>query len=349
MALQPAWEDIQSLLNPNPFDINTGYKAYEKPVVHLSTFLENQNCIYCPADSEQSPMARTEVPQTNLDTALRALKKPKRRQVIGQQNIGQFWTNLIGAIKKREADFLIYQSEPANQERKIREVADEFFRRNPDVLRELADFWDSILEKAGLEFDYENASVPIQLSDNLKAYIRLRHSKDRVNYAELSAGIRNFIFKLGHIFTIFRGKTENRGIILVDEPENSLYPDFLFDLVGHYERAAPGAQLFMATHSPIIAAQFRPEERFILQFNDTGGVTVRRGVTPEGDDPNDVLLRDFAVRTLYGKVGLEKWKRFHELDRLIQSEEDSTKRRALMKEYMDLGKAYNFAPDEIPL
>jgi len=26
-------------------------------------------------------------------------------------------------------------------------------------------------------------------------------------------------------------------------------------------------------------------------------VSVRNGVTPEGDDPNDVLMRDFAVRS----------------------------------------------------
>jgi hypothetical protein len=76
-----------------------------------------------------------------------------------------------------------------------------------------------------------------------------------------------------------------------------------FSICWHYERTAPGAQMFFATHSPIVAAQFKPEERFILEFDPDRGVVVRRGVTPEGDDPNDVLLKDFAVRTLYGEKG----------------------------------------------
>ncbi|WP_367875114.1 AAA family ATPase [Luteolibacter sp. Populi] len=307
-------------------------------------------CLYCPADSEQGffPEQLRDVPSTNLDAALKWDTDHGVRRVVGQGTVYLFWLELMATIKDREAKLIAYQKIESNRERTIREVEEEFLEGNPDILKELADFWDVILGKAGLEFDYKNASVPIQLTDNLKAYIRLKRSEERIPYVDLSTGLRNFILKLGHIFTMFRGKPENGGVLLIDEPENSLYPDFLFDLVGHYERAAPGAQIFMATHSPIIAAQFRPEERFILEFDENGGVTVRNGVTPEGDDPNDVLMRDFAVRTLYGPKGLEKWKRFRELDRVIQEETDPATRRVLLKEYMDLGKAYNFSPDEVP-
>jgi hypothetical protein len=138
-------------------------------------------------------------------------------------------------------------------------------------------------------------------------------------------------------------------VVIIDEPENSLYPDFLFDLMAYYERTAPGAQMFFATHSPIVAAQFKPEERFILEFDAERGVVVRRGVTPEGDDPNDVLLKDFAVRTLYGEKGLNSWKRFSELNRLIASASEPATRKALLKEYLEIGKAYNFDPhNELP-
>lgn len=303
--------------------------------------------IQCASDSELAPgtLGITDVPRTNLNAALKLLRSPVTRLSVGQASTAAFWTHLIATIKDREARLLEYTRLPQNQERTIREVEEEFLRDNPDILKELADFWNVLLEKAHLEFDHESAAAPIQLTDNLKAYIRLKTEKQRIPYAELSTGIRNFIFKLGHIFSIFRGKLENQGIILVDEPENSLHPDFLYDLVAHYQQAAPGAQLFMATHNPIIAAQFRPEERFILEFDDAGGVTVRRGVSPEGDDPNDLLLRDFAVRTLYGSAGLEKWRRFRELDRLIQQEADPATRRALMTEYLEIGRHYNFSPE----
>jgi hypothetical protein len=104
--------------------------------------------------------------------------------------------------------------------------------------------------------------------------------------------------------------------------------------------------MFFATHSPIVAAQFKPEERFILEFDPDLGIKVRRGVTPEGDDPNDVLLKDFAVRTLYGAKGVESWKRFRELDLSIQTETDPQKRKAMLKEYLELGRTYNFDPQD---
>jgi len=169
-----------------------------------------------------------------------------------------------------------------------------------------------------------------------------------IPYAELSTGIRSFLFRLGHLLTIFRFHPGKGGIVLIDEPENSLHPDFLFELLSHYKRAAPGAQMFFATHSPIVAAQFKPEERFILEFDADSGVVVRRGVTPEGDDPNDVLLRDFAVRTLYGPKGLENWKRFRKLDQSIQQATDPKIRKEMLHEYLELGRTYNFGPhDEV--
>lgn len=311
-----------------------------------TVFLRNSVTAYCPPDSELAPGSSTitDLPSANLDSALTLLKKPPTKFLVGQDKVADFWKLLIALIKDREARLIEYNRRPENQHRTINEVETEFLAQNPDILKELAVFWVPILLKAGLKFDYEKASQPIQLTDNLKAYIYLAAENAILPYAELSTGIRSFLFRLGHLFTIFRYHSGKGGIVLIDEPENSLYPDFLFDLLGHYERTAPGAQLFFATHSPIVAAQFKPEERFILEFDPDLGVKVRRGVTPEGDDPNDVLLKDFAVRTLYGEKGLASWNRFRELSRLIESESDAKTRKALLKEYLELGRTYNFDP-----
>lgn len=302
--------------------------------------------VYCPPDSELAPKSSLirDVPKSSLNAALTLLKKPPSKFIVGQDRVSEFWKLLIALIKDREARLLEYNRLPENQSRTIGEVEKEFLAKNPDILRELTTFWEPILYKAGLEFDYEKASQPVQLTDNLKAYIRLAAENSVLPYAELSTGIRHFLFRLGHLFTIFRYHLGRGGVVLVDEPENSLYPDFLFDLVSYYEKSAPSAQIFFATHSPIVAAQFKPEERFILDFDPERGVVVRRGVTPEGDDPNDVLIKDFAVRTLYGEKGLASWKRFHELNALIGRETDMGTRKSLLKEYLELGRAYNFDP-----
>lgn len=52
--------------------------------------------------------------------------------------------------------------------------------------------------------------------------------------------------------------------------------------------------------TPIVAAQFRPEERVILDFDQAYHVRAKRGVSPVGDDPNDVLEKDFEVRSIDG-------------------------------------------------
>jgi hypothetical protein len=322
----------------------------EKPKQWTTTVRDTVTA-YCPPDSELSPNSSkiNDVPAATLNAALAFLKKPPTKFLVGQDKVEDFWKLLIALIKDREARLLNYNRLPGNQHRTIIEVEREFLAQNPDILTELAGFWEPILSKAGLRFDYEKASQPVQLTDNLRAYIQLADENAILPYAELSTGIRSFLFRLGHLFTIFRYHHEIGGIVLIDEPENSLYPDFLFDLLAHYEKTAPGAQMFFATHSPIVAAQFKPEERFILEFDQDRGVVIRRGVTPEGDDPNDVLLKDFAVRTLYGERGLASWNRFRELSRIIESESDPKKRKDMLKEYLELGRAYNFDPhNELP-
>jgi len=332
-------DNLEDPLELQQFGSNDDQKSW------ISNF-QSSVTVYCPPDSELSPGSSQiqDVPRVSLNDALMFLKSPPTKYWVGQDKVADFWKLLIVLIKDRESRLIEYNRLPENQNRTIREVEKEFLAQNPDILKELADFWEPILFKAGLRFDYEKASQPVQLTDNLKAYIRLTAENAVLPYAELSTGIRSFLFRLGHLFTIFRYHNDKGGIVLIDEPENSLYPDFLFDLLAHYDRAAPGSQLFFATHSPIVAAQFKPEERFILEFDPDRGVVVRRGITPEGDDPNDVLLKDFAVRTLYGEKGLASWNRFRELSRIIETESDPKKRKEMLKEYLELGRTYNFDP-----
>lgn len=261
---------------------------------------------------------------------------------ISPDTLKSFWQLLIYQIKKRENDFRDFQNKEENLDKTIRQVRDEFDAIQPKILAKIAVLWDKILGKAGLEFDVEGASNPIQLNDNLLAYIRLKSTKERIPYNQLSTGIRNFIFRLGHIFTLYFGRDIQRGFLLLDEPENSLHPDFLYDLIDIYTGIIQNTQFITATHSPIIAAQFEPYERFVLEFNEEGYVTVRRGTTPAGDDPNDILKNDFQVRSLLGSKGVEKWERYLELKSLIENESDKSKKMTFLEEFMAIGNAYNF-------
>ncbi len=56
-------------------------------------------------------------------------------------------------------------------------------------------------------------------------------------------------------------------ILLIDEPEKSLYPDIQSKIINFYTSLTTDCQFFYATHSPIIASSFDPWEIVELKFD----------------------------------------------------------------------------------
>jgi len=301
--------------------------------------------IHVPADRSLL-LQKGDLPVTTLDEALKLFQNFPVYHFISMENAGEFWKLLIYLVKKRESDYLDHLKKPENKKKTIEEVEAEFKENHPEILQEIGNLWNRILDKPGLKFDIEEAEIPVQLNENLQAYVKVKSSGQALPYNSLSSGIRNYIFKLGHIKTLYFQRQIERGFLLVDEPENSLYPDLLYDLIEQYLSIIQNTQFFVATHNPIIAAQFEPYERIHLDFDEQGFVTATPGVTPIGDDPNDLLIKDFHVRSIYGKQGLQKWERFLELQRLIHSTSDINRQQELITEYLEIGNAYNFDPSK---
>jgi predicted ATP-binding protein involved in virulence len=300
------------------------------------------------ASPDGSSQLRQELPQTTLNQALPFFDRMPAYHHVSYENVAGFWNVLIYQIKRRESEKLAFWEAPETQQREVAEARRLFDETHPEILTELAKQWNLILERAGLEFDLENAKIPVQLNENLLAYIRSRHTPDQpIPYNQLSTGIRNLIFRLGHIYSLYFNRQIDRGFLLIDEPELSLFPDLLYDIIDRYLAIIQNTQMFVATHSPIIAGQFEPYERIILEFDDRGFVSPHIGISPAGDDPNDLLVNDFGVRSLYGHKGIEQWNRFLELRQLIHDATDAAQKKAWLDEYMRIGNAYNFAPDEI--
>ncbi len=328
-------------LNSNLFKKNNDKNAlkYFQSIHNYPNLL----CIYSPPESDSNKKARFQkAPPTTVNDALQLFKSFPFHHTVSNDTVSEFWKNLIYHIKKRENDFRDFENKPENQNKTVKEVRKEFNKKNPEILHELAGLWNRILEKAFLEFDYENAKNPVQLNDNLEAYIKLKNNGQYIDYNMLSTGIRNYLFRLGHIFSLyFNTKVEN-GFLLIDEPENSLFPDFLYDLIDIYQSVIHNTQFFVATQNPIISAQFDPAERIILEFDKDGSVYAARGNSPEGDDPNDILKNDFGVRNILGSKGLEMWDRFVELKKKIRNAKDQNEKMNLIEEFSKIGKDYNF-------
>ncbi|HBF88398.1 MAG TPA: hypothetical protein DDX39_07110 [Bacteroidales bacterium] len=288
------------------------------------------------------------IPNTTLNEALKLFNDFPYYHEISNNTVNEFWKLLIFLVKLRENDRNIFENLSQNINKTKRQLIEEFDEKNPQILKKISIIWDKILSKSDLEFDYKNAQNPIQLSENLKAYIKLKSTGETIQYNQLSTGIRNFIFRLGHIYSLYFNREIKNGFLLVDEPENSLYPDFLFDLVETYlevikdKNGENNTQFFVATHNPIIAAQFAPYERIILDWNNDGTVSARKGTAPIGDDPNDILTSDFELKNLMGKEGLKMWEKYVDLKKQLHRAKNKDEKDNLIAEISRIGSLYNF-------
>lgn len=316
-------------------------------IINFMNRMENELLIFSTSESESNPLLKTgPFPNVKSSESEKYFSIRPHEYQISFDRINEFWSLLIYILRQRESDRNDFENLPENLDKTKAELIKEFDQKHPDFLPILAKLWDEILEGPGLYMDYKNAKAPVHSSDNLTIRIKLKENNSTLPISKLSTGIRNLIFRLGYFAAIFHVERGKEATVLIDEPENDLFPDLQYKLVDLYQQASENAQLFFATHSPIIAAQFDPAERFILDFDENGYVTARRGKAAEGDDPNDLLIQDFEVESVMGKKGKEMWERFVELKVKISQESDKSKRNKLLKEYFEIGEAYNFMVNE---
>ncbi|CAL2085906.1 conserved hypothetical protein [Tenacibaculum dicentrarchi] len=216
-----------------------------------------------------------------------------------------------------------------NDQKKLSIEFSKWQKENPNKLMEFADKFNPLLEKLNLEVDLVNTeySIPI-INKRNEEIIPIQHT---------STGTKGLLLSF---LPLFKLNTKD-AIILMDEPERSLYPDMQMSLMENYQNLAPDAQFIVATHSPFIAASFEPEERFILYFDTDGKVAVKRGSSPIGDDPNDMLKNDFGIN-YYNKHGQNAYKKYLNLKQAIPKEKDTEKKKKMLFEFMKLGDTYNF-------
>ena len=214
---------------------------------------------------------------------------------------------------------------------RFKDEMDNWLEKNPNPRADLAEKCiNPLLRKLHLELDKSVSIAPV--------VIKLISENHDVPSEFLSTGTKQLILSSLPIYKL--GSPE--CIICIDEPERSLFPDIQMELIPYYVQMQPTAQFVVATHSPVIAASFKPEERFILYFDKTGDVRIKRGYAPEGDDPNDILKEDFELTHLMNEFGIRMYERYRELKQKALNEKDPIHKTELIKEAVALGDKYNF-------
>lgn len=246
-----------------------------------------------------------------------------------------YWLAIILDILKYRKSFSQKMSELINRgliadTNRLKKEYDKWEKENPNPLKKLAKELNPLLAKLNLQVDYINTeySIPIK-----------RISEDEtIPLKDISTGTKGLLLSFLPLY-YFR---EKASMILIDEPERSLYPDMQIDLMDNYRNIAPNSQFIIATHSPFIAAAFEPDERFILYFDEEGNVKVRRGSSPIGDDPNDILHNDFGLETLLNKTGQQIYDDYLKKKQEVLFEENPAKKEALQNEIEKIGDKYDF-------
>ncbi|MCX6582747.1 MAG: AAA family ATPase [Candidatus Aminicenantes bacterium] len=204
---------------------------------------------------------------------LTALRELELKQIIdfNFEDIGRVWLYILKDIKDHLAQELVFTKQIAEVasrtsfqveevEKKTKEYK-EWMAANPSPLKILAEkCLDPLLYNIGLK---TKTDIDKNTILNL-GFIELQ----TLFGAELphgfwSTGTRQLVQTM---IPLFQLKPKN-AIILMDEPERSLYPDIQRSIINAYVKLAPKCQFFFATHSPIIASAFEPWEIVELKFD----------------------------------------------------------------------------------
>lgn len=247
----------------------------------------------------------------------------------------EMWLFLLQEILRYRKNFTQKMSDfvhkkPITDISTIQLEFDKWQKENPNKIEEFAKEFNPLLEKLNLEVDLVNTEYSIPIKN--------KKTEEIIPIQNTSTGTKGLLLSF---LPLFKLDTKD-SIILIDEPERSLYPDMQMDLMDHYQRLAPDAQFIVATHSPFIAASFEAEERFILYFDEEGKVAVRRGTSPIGDDPNDMLKNDFKLESLMNNKGVEAFEKYRDLKKRIASKNSEVEKDKLLEEILSLANAYKF-------
>ena len=127
------------------------------------------------------------------------------------------------------------------------------------------------------------------------------HCGIAVPLAALSDGYRAYIGWISDLlYNISLGAPEGtrlrdaRGVVLVDEIDLHLHPEWQREVVPTIARALPNLQFVLTTHSPIVAGTLSAQNIFTLEMDGAGASTIRQLEEPiQGLSADQILLSPY--------------------------------------------------------
>jgi len=182
------------------------------------------------------------------------------------------------------------RSNPSYFEQSIKDIQ-KWEEENENILEKIADDVNRIINKFNLE---------LKINEDTNSYeellIKDLSNENIINYEDVSTGTKNLVSTLIPLHI----HNPKDSIILIDEPENSFYPDIQRKLTDLYMNVGENNQLIMATHSPLLASSFEPWEVVELKFDENNQIYRELYRPKEKDDHVDNYTLDPRMLTWTG-------------------------------------------------
>ena len=138
---------------------------------------------------------------------------------------------------------------------------------------------------------------------------------------ELSAGEKQIFFRGGSLLE----NIENDTIVLIDEPEISLHPEWQQRILEFYKNINPNNQYIFSTHSPHIVSCCKREELIVLHKENDGKIIVNKNTENPYALPTDLLLLSIfnlnTIRNQKVEKIINRYKELSSREKLLNEEE----------------------------
>ncbi len=187
---------------------------------------------------------------------------------IDKESLEKTWQEYSEKIKNHKNESINFRLKLIdNKTENINQELEKWKEKNPNPIEIIAnECLDVFLNRFHLAVKTEIDDV--REKDILP--IKSLNNNTIVSYEKLSTGTKQIIYTAFPIYQLLKPDS----IVLMDEPENSLYPDIQKEIIDYYTSfdKEKKSQFFFATHSPIIASSFEPWEIVELKFDSNGKV-----------------------------------------------------------------------------
>lgn len=158
-------------------------------------------------------------------------------------------------------------------------------------------------------------------NESFEPIFELNDTKEQITIDKLSSGEKQIFYRAG---SLIQYGDKKDIIVLIDEPEISMHPEWQQKILVFYENINPKAQFIFATHSPHIVSACKGEEIRVIVKKDNSLIINEDIINTYGQTNEEILFNIFnlnSVRDLDVQKEMDEYKRLFSKGEQLSEEE----------------------------